>query len=101
MSDPDWTEQFNDCAPCEMCGSLVKQETLDASGWRLIDTMPERIWVYVFVPGAGMGFEARRYGETITGRSHTRPVTRATHWRKVWAPPSGELSENYDYLALA
>ena len=101
FNTPDWTEQWDDCAPCEMCGSLVKQETLDASGWQPIGTMPPDLWVYVFVPGAGMGFEAIKRGGVITRlQSPARIIHRATHWRKVWTPPTGDLSGNYDYLAV-
>ena len=97
----DWTEQFDDCGACEFCGSLVKQETLDASGWQPIDTMPAGLWVYVFVPGAGMGFEAIKRDGVTVGLSRGKVIHRATHWRKVWTPPTGDLSGSHDYLALA
>ena len=98
----DWTEQWDDCAPCEFCGSLVKQETLDVSGWQPIEAMPTGLWCYVFVPGAGFGFEARKWDDgRITSLSSGKIIHRATHWRPSWSAPDGSMSELHAHANTA
>ena len=103
MTDDATFDQWDDCAPCEFCNELVHHTRVAEIGWQTIETMPSDVWCYVFVPGAGMGFGARKNSDSgrITSLNGGRIISRATHWRKVWAPPSGDLSGPYEFYGLA
>lgn len=105
VSEPyklDWTDQWDDCGICEFCDSMVHQSKIDRTGWLPIETMPTDLWCYVFVPGAGMGFEAIKRPEGyIVSLSGCKMISQATHWRKSWMPPIGDWSANYDYVSIA
>jgi hypothetical protein len=96
----DWTDQWDDCGICEFCNSMVHQSTINQTGWLPIETMPTDLWCYVFVPGAGMGLEAMKNSDGIIFSLQSRRlIFQATHWRKSWSPPSGDLSGNYDFVS--
>ena len=97
----DTFDQWDDCAPCEFCNSLVHHTRIAEIGWQPIETMPINSWCYVFVPGAGMGLEAMKHTEgRIVSLHAARILITATHWRKVWAPPNGDLSGPYEFYGI-